>query len=99
MRRASLTPRRDRTDAASRADYQWPFYVIYPFYFLAFVGFAIEMVHRMSDYSIKFGTFDEKQIGRDRTPDKSVNHLAVGILGAFPVLSPTSATSSRDLYD
>ncbi|BGP00674.1 hypothetical protein RTG_03104 [Rhodotorula toruloides ATCC 204091] len=61
-------------------NYQWPFYVIYPFYFLAFVGFAIEMVHRMSDYSIKFGTFDEKQIGRDRTPDKSVNHLAVGIL-------------------
>ena len=35
---------------------------------------------------VELGTFDEKNIGRDRTPDKSVKHLAAGITGSsyFP---------------
>lgn len=32
-----------------------------------------------SDYAVRLGTFDEKNIGRDRTPDKSVAKLATGI--------------------
>lgn len=45
-----------------------------------------------TDYLVVYGTFDEKQIGRDRTPDKSVKHLAIGIVGEsrrfllFPVV-------------
>lgn len=34
-----------------------------------------------ADYCTKLGVFDEKMIGRDRTPDKSVNGLAKGITG------------------
>ncbi|GAA5895849.1 hypothetical protein JCM8208_005104 [Rhodotorula glutinis] len=60
--------------------YKWPFALAYPFYILCFMGFALQVVTRMSAYCVKLGTFDEKQIGRDRTPDKSVNHLAAGIL-------------------
>jgi len=30
-----------------------------------------------TDYLVHYGTFDEKQIGRDRTPDKSIKHLAM----------------------
>ena len=33
-----------------------------------------------ADFAVKFGTFDEKNIGRDRTPDKSVANLAKGII-------------------
>ncbi|GAA6033027.1 hypothetical protein JCM8097_000107 [Rhodosporidiobolus ruineniae] len=58
---------------------RWPFYVAYPFYVLSFMWFALQVMARLSYYCVKFGTFDEKQIGRDRTPDKSVKHLAGGI--------------------
>lgn len=37
----------------------------------------------VTDLCLEYGTLDEKQIGRDRTPDKSVNNLAVGIIGTL----------------
>ena len=37
-------------------------------------------VNRFNWLCLKYGTLDEKNIGRDRTPDKSVNNLAVGIM-------------------
>ncbi|SCV73332.1 BQ2448_7258 [Microbotryum intermedium] len=61
-------------------DSKWPFYVAYPFYLLSFIGFAIAVLGRLNRACVEYGTFDEKQIGRDRTPDKAVNHLAAGIL-------------------
>lgn len=45
-----------------------------------FTDHAARHFHVLTDYCVKYGTFDEKNIGRDRTPDKSVNHLAKGIL-------------------
>ena len=33
----------------------------------------------ITDFCVKLGTFDEKHISRDRTPDNSVNGLAKGI--------------------
>ncbi|CEQ42361.1 SPOSA6832_04159 [Sporobolomyces salmonicolor] len=59
--------------------FKWPLTVAYPFYVLWFMWFALQVVGRMNYYCVKFGTFDEKQIGRDRTPDKSVRHLAIGV--------------------
>ncbi|KDE04586.1 hypothetical protein MVLG_04966 [Microbotryum lychnidis-dioicae p1A1 Lamole] len=59
---------------------KWPFYAAYPFYLLSFIGFAVAVLGRLTRACVEYGTFDEKQIGRDRTPDKAVNHLAVGIL-------------------
>lgn len=41
---------------------------------------------RLAGYCVKLGTFDEKQIGRDRTPDKSVGQLALGITCSFASL-------------
>ncbi|GAA5936181.1 sterol desaturase family protein [Sporobolomyces koalae] len=61
-------------------NYKWPLALAYTFYFHAFVGFALSVVHRLNHYLVYYGTFDEKNIGRDRTPDKSVTHLAIGIL-------------------
>lgn len=61
-------------------NYKWPFGLSYFVYLQAFMFFALQVVWRMNDYCQRLGTFDEKQIGRDRTPDKSVKHLAVGIL-------------------
>ncbi|GAA5952228.1 hypothetical protein JCM21900_000460 [Sporobolomyces salmonicolor] len=60
-------------------NFKWPLTIAYPFYVLWFIWFALQVVGRMNYYCVKFGTFDEKQIGRDRTPDKSVRHLAVGV--------------------
>ena len=34
----------------------------------------------LADFAVTLGVFDEKMIGRDRTPDKSVNNLAKGIV-------------------
>ncbi|BGP50918.1 hypothetical protein JCM10450v2_006844 [Rhodotorula kratochvilovae] len=65
---------------AAFPQYKWPFYLAYPFYVLSFMGFALQVMARLSDHCLKFGTFDEKNIGRDRTPDKSVKHLAGGII-------------------
>ncbi|GJN93663.1 hypothetical protein Rhopal_006720-T1 [Rhodotorula paludigena] len=59
--------------------YKWPFALAYPFYVLSFIGFALQVMDRLSSHCVKLGTFDEKQIGRDRTPDKSVKHLAYGV--------------------
>ncbi|KAM0791940.1 hypothetical protein ACM66B_004192 [Microbotryomycetes sp. NB124-2] len=66
-------------------DVKWPYYAAYPFYLLGFVAFALGMVARCNTYALKFGVLDEKNIGRDRTPDKSVNHLARGILAYMVV--------------
>ncbi|GAA5864158.1 hypothetical protein JCM5353_002844 [Sporobolomyces roseus] len=66
-------------------DFKWHVALAYPFYWLSFVGFALGVVHRMNYYLVHYGTFDEKQIGRDRTPDKSIKHLAIGIT-AFMVV-------------
>ncbi|BGP40619.1 hypothetical protein JCM10449v2_004581 [Rhodotorula kratochvilovae] len=60
-------------------NYKWPFYVAYPFYVAALMRFALRWVARLNDECVRLGTFDEKNIGRDRTPDKSVKHLATGI--------------------
>jgi len=65
--------------------YKWPFALAYPFYILCFMGFALQVMDRLSSACVKHGTFDEKQIGRDRTPDKSVKHLAMGILAYMVV--------------
>ncbi|GAA5977526.1 hypothetical protein JCM5350_004722 [Sporobolomyces pararoseus] len=59
--------------------FKWPLAVAYPFYWVSFVWFALQVVKRLNHYCVHYGTFDEKQIGRDRTPDKSVPHLAWGI--------------------
>lgn len=67
------------------AEYKWPFALAYPFYILCFMGFALQVMDRLSSACVKHGTFDEKQIGRDRTPDKSVKHLAMGILAYMVV--------------
>ncbi|ORY77625.1 hypothetical protein BCR35DRAFT_267036 [Leucosporidium creatinivorum] len=58
---------------------KWPLAVAYPFYVLAFMGFALQVMSRLNYYCVALGVFDEKNIGRDRTPDKSVNGLAKGI--------------------
>ncbi|GAA5828276.1 hypothetical protein JCM3770_005999, partial [Rhodotorula araucariae] len=60
-------------------NHKWPSYVAYPFYVAALMGFALRWVARLNDKCVELGTFDEKNIGRDRTPDKSVKHLATGI--------------------
>ncbi|GAA5834537.1 hypothetical protein JCM5353_008150 [Sporobolomyces roseus] len=60
-------------------NFKWPLAIAYPFYWVSFVAFALQVVKHLNSYCVKYGTFDEKQIGRDRTPDKSVPHLASGI--------------------
>ncbi|KAM0752997.1 hypothetical protein T439DRAFT_286401 [Meredithblackwellia eburnea MCA 4105] len=57
-------------------NFKWPTGLAYTFYFFSFMGFALAV----SNYCVKLGTFDEKKIGRDRTPDQSVNGLAKGII-------------------
>ncbi|GAA5991232.1 hypothetical protein JCM5350_005948 [Sporobolomyces pararoseus] len=61
-------------------NYKWSTGLAYTFYLHAFILFALAVVHRLNHYLVVYGTFDEKQIGRDRTPDKSVKHLAIGIV-------------------
>ncbi|GEM07733.1 fatty acid hydroxylase superfamily protein [Rhodotorula toruloides] len=45
----------------------------------ALVPLAVQQASHSLGYCVELGTFDEKQIGRDRTPDKSVGQLAFGI--------------------
>ncbi|KAM0748245.1 hypothetical protein T439DRAFT_304616 [Meredithblackwellia eburnea MCA 4105] len=61
-------------------DYKWSNGVAYTVYLLSFIAFAIAVVERMNGYCVELGTFDEKNISRDRTPDKSVNGLAKAII-------------------
>ncbi|KDE04585.1 hypothetical protein MVLG_04965 [Microbotryum lychnidis-dioicae p1A1 Lamole] len=61
-------------------NYRWPWIVQYPVFLVGLIHFAIQAVHRLNRYALKYGTLDEKEIGRDRTPDKSVPHLAIGIV-------------------
>ncbi|KAK4046580.1 hypothetical protein OIV83_005950 [Microbotryomycetes sp. JL201] len=58
---------------------QWPAYAAYPFYVLSYMVFALSTVSRLKKLSVKYGTLDEKNIGRDRTPDHSVGQLAFGV--------------------
>ncbi|GAA5820816.1 hypothetical protein JCM10212_002099 [Sporobolomyces blumeae] len=60
-------------------NFKWPLAIAYPFYWFAFIFFALGVVDRMNYYCVHYGTLDEKNIGRDRTPDKSVKSLAIGI--------------------
>ncbi|KAM0791922.1 hypothetical protein ACM66B_004176 [Microbotryomycetes sp. NB124-2] len=57
----------------------WPALAAYPFYILSYMAFALSVMKRLNYYCVKYGVFDEKAIGRDRTPDKSVGQLALGI--------------------
>ncbi|GAA5851144.1 hypothetical protein JCM9279_000337 [Rhodotorula babjevae] len=59
--------------------YKWPFWFAWPCYIAALMHFALGWVARLNRMCVELGTFDEKNIGRDRTPDKSVKHLAGGI--------------------
>lgn len=83
------------TDLRNRlaTEYKWPFALAYPFYVLSFIGFALQVMDRLSSHCVKLGTFDEKQIGRDRTPDKSVKHLAYGVTGTSCLVQAPSASS------
>ncbi|BGO91940.1 hypothetical protein NBRC10512_001107 [Rhodotorula toruloides] len=65
--------------ASHSLGFHWPAWLAYPFYVWATMHFALHWVSRINGYCVKLGTFDEKQIGRDRTPDKSVGQLAFGI--------------------
>ncbi|GAA5933860.1 sterol desaturase family protein [Sporobolomyces koalae] len=60
-------------------NHKWPLALAYPLYWFFFLHFALQTVKHLNHYCVEYGTFDEKQIGRDRTPDKSVPHLAIGI--------------------
>lgn len=60
-------------------EYRWPMKVAFPFYLLSFIGMALAVVQRLDAACVKYGTFDEKQIGRDRTPDQETFALAKGI--------------------
>lgn len=60
--------------------------VAYPVYLLSFIGMALAVVARLEAACLKYGTFDEKQIGRDRTPDQDTFGLAKGITGTLEPL-------------
>ena len=124
LRDSSRSPNSIGTNALLSIDVKWPLAIAYPFYWVSFVAFALQVVkhlncelhtssslihesrrtHRMLfhtplAYCVKYGTFDEKQIGRDRTPDKSVPHLASGITGTSTlyrslISSPLTSVSS-----
>ena len=42
--------------------------------------FGIGCVRRFDYYGVRYGTLQEKQIGRDRIPDDAVGQLATGLL-------------------
>lgn len=42
----------------------------------------------LEEIVMKVGTFDEKNFGRDRTPDTGVNGLARGLVGESAVSTP-----------
>ncbi|KAL8276844.1 hypothetical protein RQP46_010775 [Phenoliferia psychrophenolica] len=61
-------------------NYNWPFAVAYPFYVVAFALFAHGVAERWNRIVMKHGCFDEKNFGRDRTPDTGVKGLARGLI-------------------
>ncbi|KAK4049226.1 hypothetical protein OIO90_005515 [Microbotryomycetes sp. JL221] len=60
-------------------DKRWPIHVAYPFYLLCYILFAASCLHHLNHYSRVHGTLAEKNIGRDRVPDRSVRQIAIGI--------------------
>lgn len=59
----------------------WSVGFAFPFYFICFTVFAIRAIRRFEYYASRYGTFDEKNRGRDRVPDASVGQIARGFLG------------------
>ncbi|KAI5475785.1 Werner helicase interacting protein 1 [Pseudohyphozyma bogoriensis] len=63
--------------------FQWPLWLAYIVYQLNFGIFAIRSVRRFDYWAGVYGTYDEKQIGRDRIPDVSIGQLARGFLATL----------------
>ncbi|KAK4049227.1 hypothetical protein OIO90_005516 [Microbotryomycetes sp. JL221] len=57
----------------------WSAWAAYPFYVVSYMAFALTVMARLNSYCVKYGTMNEKNIGRDRTPDHSVGQLAFGV--------------------
>ncbi|GAA5841706.1 hypothetical protein JCM3766R1_005157 [Sporobolomyces carnicolor] len=51
----------------------------YPFYFTGFLVFSLLIPRRLHRHALRYGTLDEKNVSRDRIPDRSVRQLAIGI--------------------
>ncbi|KAL8290350.1 hypothetical protein RQP46_002608 [Phenoliferia psychrophenolica] len=57
-------------------NFLWPVYMAYPLYFFGLSHFLILSIRHFQVYAEKWGTLDEKNIGRDRIPDVSIPQLA-----------------------
>ncbi|SDA02928.1 BZ3500_MvSof-1268-A1-R1_Chr11-1g03221 [Microbotryum saponariae] len=65
----------------------WNPVAAYFFYVFIFIEFARMVLDRLNGFSIRFGSLDEKNCGRDRTPNASVNNLALGVV-AYMFIRP-----------
>ncbi|GAA6023318.1 hypothetical protein JCM10207_006232 [Rhodosporidiobolus poonsookiae] len=66
-------------------DLKWPVFLAHPFYLVAFIAFALQVMRRMNHYCVKLGCLDEAHSARDRTPDKEVKQLAKNLLAYMVV--------------
>ncbi|KDE04590.1 hypothetical protein MVLG_04970 [Microbotryum lychnidis-dioicae p1A1 Lamole] len=77
--RAMIAPVIQRT-TQSYFNITWNPVAAYFFYVFIFIEFSRMVLDRLNGFSIRFGSLDEKNCGRDRTPNASVNNLALGVV-------------------
>ncbi|SCV70450.1 BQ2448_1844 [Microbotryum intermedium] len=63
-----------------RTGHQWPPALAWFVYVVSYIFFANRVFKRFTHFALKYGTLDEKNVGRDRYPDKAINQLALGQL-------------------
>lgn len=61
-------------------EYKWPVALAFVVYLVSLRILLVRIVQHFGHYALKYGTYDEKVVGRDRTPDHSVGQLAFGFL-------------------
>ncbi|SGZ26083.1 BQ5605_C024g09831 [Microbotryum silenes-dioicae] len=62
------------------AGYKWPPAVAWFVYVASYIFFGNRVFKRFTHFALKYGTLDEKNVGRDRYPDKAIDQLALGQL-------------------
>ncbi|KDE05613.1 hypothetical protein MVLG_03985 [Microbotryum lychnidis-dioicae p1A1 Lamole] len=62
------------------AGYKWPPEVAWFVYVASYILFGNRVFKRFTHFALKYGTLDEKNVGRDRYPDKAIDQLALGQL-------------------
>lgn len=60
--------------------YKWPIWLAFGVYLVALRVYLVRVVQHFAGWALIYGTLDEKEVGRDRTPDNAVGQLARGFL-------------------